>query len=333
MSSNLITIVKDFKTVGDQERDLQRKIIEVFDAHLSDRLVSNQRLKLIGEEVSVGYANLNDRKIDLLALNQNGQPVIIELKKAKDGNHELQALRYGLLLQMFTRADIDQIFLRFKQLLYQLEISDENPTPEMAVKELDDFIEGANFSEAKKDFSIVLIAEEFTSEVLYACKTLKELHVCHAHCIEIKHPVKDELVFKSVEYREIASGTKSKKPKTSNTVLSTEEILNAIDDIALRDIFRKLVNKHIDKWQPNNKRLSINGPKNSRGLQINWRLTQTTNRISLRQNNIMNGDADLDVLRSLKLLDVAYSNDEQNINAKIESASALESFISMHKLL
>ena len=87
--------------------DLQRLLRAKVDAVCPDAMV-------IAEEF--GDWEESKRRIDLLAVDQSGALVVIELKRTEDGGHmELQALRYAAMVSAMTFAQAVDHYHRFCQ--------------------------------------------------------------------------------------------------------------------------------------------------------------------------------------------------------------------------
>src|SRR5882724_4072104 len=95
-----------FEQVALRERtDLQRLLKNKIDVILPDTLV-------IAEEF--GEWEESRRRIDLLALDRQGNLIVIELKRTEDGGHmELQAIRYAAMVATMTFDRAVDIYSRF----------------------------------------------------------------------------------------------------------------------------------------------------------------------------------------------------------------------------
>ena len=96
------------------------------------------------------------KRIDLLGINNNGEIIIIELKRTETGDHmDLQAVRYAAMISILTFSNAVDIYKK-----YLLKInSDLN-----AEDELNDFI-GDNKSNFASDVKIILVSSNFSKEL------------------------------------------------------------------------------------------------------------------------------------------------------------------------
>ncbi len=82
--------------------------------HLQAALREN--ISLLGEDLLVvaeefGAFSDANRRIDLLCIDREARPVVVELKRTNDGGHmELQALRYAAMVSAMTFDDLVSIF-------------------------------------------------------------------------------------------------------------------------------------------------------------------------------------------------------------------------------
>ena len=86
---------QSFKERDDIQRHLMKDISVIVDKDTGDKLFVLKDEFMPWED--------NNCRIDILALDQNGNFVVIELKRTEDGGHmDLQALRYAAMISTMT---------------------------------------------------------------------------------------------------------------------------------------------------------------------------------------------------------------------------------------
>ncbi len=139
-----------------ERANLQRAIINSWEAFYED--LGYEDLFLIGQEIEP-HDSCRDR-IDILALDHNGVPVIFELKRGRDKLQLLQAITYA---SMIARWDKDR-------LLKLMPVDDNERTEELLAIVRDDAF-------SLQDPQIVLLAESYDPEVILAADWLSEYGV------------------------------------------------------------------------------------------------------------------------------------------------------------
>jgi hypothetical protein len=107
------------------------------------------------------------RRVDLLALDRNGELVVIELKRSEDGGHmDLQALRYAAMISTMTFQQAVAAHAKF--------LGDPTATDDAQVAILD-FL---GWSEPSEDFGksvrIILVSPDFSKELTTAVLWLND---------------------------------------------------------------------------------------------------------------------------------------------------------------
>ena len=101
--------VRTFAELGLKEREHLQQVL------MKDISVLEEGLLVIAEEY--GDFDGANRRIDLLALDQDGSLVVIELKRTTDGGHmELQALRYAAFVSAMTFDDVLRTYTAHREL-------------------------------------------------------------------------------------------------------------------------------------------------------------------------------------------------------------------------
>ena len=157
---------------GDLQR-LLRTQIEVIDADLY----------ILAEE----FSDWEDsrRRIDLLAIDKNGNLVVIELKRTQDGGHmELQAIRYASMVSAMTFERAVNIHKRFLK-----EIGQEAAEAQTRILEFLEWDEPDEESFAV-DVRIILVSEDFSKELTTAVLWLRDRDI-DIRCVRLQ-PYHDE---------------------------------------------------------------------------------------------------------------------------------------------
>ena len=146
---------QDLTSAGIKEEVLRDLLV----THL-DKLDEERRLMVLAFE----YTNWSDanRRIDVLAIDDNQNLVVVELKRTNDGGHaELQALRYAAMLSTHTFANVVQALLH-----HRLK-TDKEATAAKAEADLLEFLGKVDASEVTlgKIPRIILVAQGFSTEV------------------------------------------------------------------------------------------------------------------------------------------------------------------------
>lgn len=137
------------------------------------------RLLLISEEFSgwIHGSNRQQDRLDLLLLDTQGAPVVVELKRGvAEETADLQALKYAAFVSTLQVADIEQM------LAGRLE-TDEDAARAMIA----DHVEGASSQsplEGLEDVRVVLIAEGFTAPTTTTAMFLRERGI-DLRCVEL----------------------------------------------------------------------------------------------------------------------------------------------------
>ena len=122
------------------------------------------------------------RQPDLLALDKNGNLVIVELKKDDSGKDVYwQAITYSANFSEYTYSDIINMYEKY---LENLGISDVNPK-----EKIEEFIE-EDIEKINQKQRIILVSKEFHPDVLRSVLWLRDFEI-DIKCIRLK-PYIDE---------------------------------------------------------------------------------------------------------------------------------------------
>lgn len=164
----------DFKTLGIRERaDLQRLLRDQIEIIAPECLV-------ISEEF--GDWDEGSRRIDLLAIDQDANLVVIELKRTEDGGHmELQAIRYAAMVSTMT---FEQAVNAYGAYLSKRGIELDAESALLEFLGWDNSDEG----EFGADVRILLVSSNFSKELTTAVIWLldREIDICCVRLVPFK---------------------------------------------------------------------------------------------------------------------------------------------------
>lgn len=154
--------------------------------------------KILGEELLVisselqNYEDINER-LDVLALDKNGNLVVVELKRDKaDKTTDLQAIKYASYIATFTAEDIQEEYREFWK-----DRKEEEVTPEKVGEEFSKFLRNSDkeLRETDKNFidfslndkpRIMLVAGDFGKEVTSPVLWLTQEYGVDFTCVELE---------------------------------------------------------------------------------------------------------------------------------------------------
>jgi len=159
----------DMSKAGLTERyDLQQMIKNSPDAFFQEM---GENLQLIGEEVRP--TDFVEDRIDLLAVDQQGSLVVVELKRGSNKLHLLQALSYA---SMISKWEHSKIIAERQKFTGQSEEDVEDEIEEFLLQDV------ANLNDSQR---IILVAEDFDYEVLVTSEWLSEIYDVDIRCFRL----------------------------------------------------------------------------------------------------------------------------------------------------
>jgi hypothetical protein len=239
--------------VGIRERsDLQQMIKatpEPFFGELGERLL------LVGEELRP--AEFVDDRIDLLAVDETGGAVVIELKRGGHKLHLLQAIAYA---GMVAKWDSGRFIAERAKLT--------GHAPDATEDEFEEFV-GGDVASLNHSQRIILLAESFDYEVLVAAEWLNERFNVDVRCARLSLSsdgandfLTCSVIFPPPEITEHAVRRGTSRPATPARWGGWTEALSDSDNAALVDFF----NRQLANGVPNNlSRRFITVPVRGRG--------------------------------------------------------------------
>lgn len=240
------------------------------------RLFRSQ-IEVLGEDLYVlseefGEWEDSRRRIDLLAIDQEANLVVIELKRTTDGGHmELQAIRYAAMVSTMTFERVAQIHAEFLA---------RTGTP--AEESRNRILSFLNWDEPEEDsfaqdVRILLVSEDFSKELTTAVLWLRQRDI-DIRCIRLRPYLDGEKCFidvqqiiplpeandYQVQIREKEQVGRKKRAEGSDEVLRFwESLVSLCRSRKTRHGDRK---PHIHNW--------LNGSTGTRGLSLNYVIVQ-----------------------------------------------------------
>ena len=124
--------------------------------------ILGEKLLIIGKEIILP----SGIRLDLLAIDENGNLVIIELKRDTSGNHvEWQAIKYASYCSAFTDEEIFKIYQDYLNKKY----NDKD-----AKREIENFLVTFEMEKLNKEQRIILVSRDFNSDVASAVLWLND---------------------------------------------------------------------------------------------------------------------------------------------------------------
>lgn len=163
---NEIEICK--KTNFKDHRIFERQHIEKWIESTPDIL--GEDLLMISNEYDA-FDKTNER-LDLLAIDRDGNVVVIELKRDDSGkNADLQALKYAAYCSTLTLSNLAEIYQNYKLK------NNKKLTVEESRKSIIDFIQNDDFEEINDKPRIILVSKEYRPEVTASVLWLRKFNI------------------------------------------------------------------------------------------------------------------------------------------------------------
>jgi len=156
------------RAIGDRERSVQEMILRSPDAFFAEM---GEKMLLLGQEITP--AEVVDDRIDLLAIDQEGATVVLELKRGSHKLHLLQALAYA---GMVSKWDRDRLFRERATLT--------GKEPDEAADEVEQFLL-EDIDDLNATQRVILLAESFDYEVLVTAEWLTERYEVDIRCYRL----------------------------------------------------------------------------------------------------------------------------------------------------
>ena len=239
--NRLVRLTKSALAESDHwERQLQAMICAAPDSFCEE---IGEDLLIIGQEVRPSDA-VADR-IDILAVDEVGNAVVIELKR---GTHKLQLLQAVSYAGMLSRWTAD----RFIEIL-TVNYKQSNDDARAAIEDHT----GSDISSINNAQRILLIAEDFDPALLVAAEWLHESYGVDIRCYRLQlsqEKGNDYLtcicIYPPVEIATLTRGSDIKPGQTGTAWASWDAALEAVENVAVRDFVRAELDKNQESRLP-----------------------------------------------------------------------------------
>jgi hypothetical protein len=202
-----------------------------------------EKLLVIGQEVRP--SDFVSDRIDILALDEAGSAVVIELKR---GTHKLQLLQALSYAGMISRWKVDQFIDRLAA-----NDSQSNEDARAAIEEHTGG-PGASINEEQR---ILLIAEGFDPALLLATEWLHENFSVDIGCYRLQLSQENGIdyltcarIYPPLEIATLTRGSANKLGQTPTAWESWDAALKAVDNVAVRDFVRAELVKYQESRLP-----------------------------------------------------------------------------------
>lgn len=215
------------------ERDLQAMILNSPDAFCDE---IGERLWIVGQEIHPSEA-VPDR-IDILAIDDAGSAVVVELKRGSRKLQLLQAISYAGMISRWTPEQfVEALVANYKQ-----------PTDDArAAIEAHTALDISYINQAQR---IVLIAEDFDPALLIASEWLHENYGVDIRCyrLQLSRENSDDYltctrVYPPIEIAALTRGSGLPSTRASNFPTDWDSALATVENSAVKNFFRKEVDK------------------------------------------------------------------------------------------
>jgi hypothetical protein len=162
----------EFKTQGFTERFDMEKWVAA-----DPSVLTGEDLMVITTEFG-GFDKTNER-LDVLAIDTDGQLVVVELKRDDSGkNVDLQALKYAAYCSAMTLEEVARVHVEYQSR------SGIKLTTQEAEASIREFIANEEFAGVSDTPRIMLVAREYRNEVTASVKWLRDKHGIDITCIK-----------------------------------------------------------------------------------------------------------------------------------------------------
>jgi hypothetical protein len=232
-----------YKVDVDRKQLIKLPVTRFSELQLSERFDIQEWIcsspDILGEDLLIVSKELrlpSGRRLDLLAIDKNGELVIIELKRDDSGSDvEWQAIKYASYCSSFTQNEIYQYFAEY------LGTNDED-----AELKIEAFID-TEPEDINNSQRILLVAKEFHSEVISAVLWLREAEI-NIVCVRLTPHLDDdntlyinpEVIIPLPEARDYIQKKETKQKEQRRTIRSSFSLEKS--DLPDDELKKQLIN-------------------------------------------------------------------------------------------
>jgi hypothetical protein len=275
------------------EREDIQAMITASPEHFFEEL--GERITLLAQEVCPDD-HVDDR-IDLLAADEDGSAVVIELKRGNHKMHLLQALSYaGMLSNLDGPKFIERVARFARKSTTQIE------------ETIEDFVEGG-VAVINHSQRVILLAEEFDYSVLITAEWLSDKYKVDVRCYRLRLAADQgaefltcERVYPPAELTEQAARVRRLTSEYAARYQSWDEALASIDNTAIVDFFKQEIDggrtgyvarKILNWYQDGHRRFWVAARKS---FAYGWQMGRFQGDLEFWRSKLGGADADVAIV-------------------------------------
>lgn len=316
-----------FSNIKILEKDLQNLIMK-------QPNILGEELLIISEEYSDWEES--QKRVDLLAIDQDGNLVVIELKRDNGFHMDLQAIRYAAMLSQLT---YDKAISTYKRFLQKYNPSEADQAEIL----INRFISGLNEDngEFAKDIRIILVSNYFSKEITSSALWLRSKGV-DMKCIKLTPYLDQEtqaiyidsdviIPLREVDEYLIAIQDKKENQKQFRTSMSYQKDQTKYDfkgtiygkGQLVLNVIRDFVNEHPEISFEQLKTAFPDSLQGSHGVIIDFDQAEDVNDLDKKHKRYFNKDDQIISLNNHQQILVCNQWGIGNINQFIEQVQKL----------
>lgn len=222
------------------ERDLQAMICADPSSFCQE---IGEGLWFVGQEVRPSDT-VSDR-IDILAIDEDGYSVVIELKRGSNKLQLLQAISYaGMVARWSADRFVETLATNFRQSADDARAAIEDHT-------------GSDITSINQAQRILLIAEDFDPALLIATEWLHEHYDVDIRCYRLHLSQENETnyltctcIYPPIEIASLSRASSSRQAQTTTRWTDWNTALEAVENTAVKDFYRAQLANHQEARLP-----------------------------------------------------------------------------------